>query len=258
LNTKKLKVLAMILLTTTLLILASSANIQTAKAASTESLVLYTTLGTSSVTANGTALTLGGANTVTAGDTYQFIATPSSGYQFVCWVYADATGPSASTATTYSKVISATCSLEAVCVPTTNTTATSSGSGAATLTVFATSGGQTDPAGAITGASVTGTIGSSTQFTETPGTGFTFLCWVVQCASNNIYTSTTLNYVPTSTGAAVEALWVPTSSSVTLPPLTTPTPTPKVSEFSTAMAALVALALVATAFGTFAYKKSRN
>jgi hypothetical protein len=258
LKTKNLKVLAMILLTTTLLILASGASISTVKAATTQNVVLYTTLGASSVTANGTAMTLGGSNTFTSGNTETFVVTPSSGYKFLCWVYADASGPVASTAASYSKVISATCSLEAVCVPTTNTTATTSGSGAATLTVFATSGGQTDPAGAITGASVKGTIGSSTQFTETPGTGYTFLCWIVQCASNNEYTSSTLNYVPTSAGAAVEAIWVPTSSSVTLPPITTPTPTPKVDEISTAMAAIVVAALAVAALGTFAYKKSRK
>ncbi len=47
-KTKNLKVIAMILLTTTLLVLASSASISNVKAATTENLVLYTTLGMSS------------------------------------------------------------------------------------------------------------------------------------------------------------------------------------------------------------------
>ncbi len=44
-KTKNFKVIAMILLTTTLLVLASSASISNVKAATTQTLVLYTTLG---------------------------------------------------------------------------------------------------------------------------------------------------------------------------------------------------------------------
>ena len=263
-NTKKLKVIAMILLTSTLLILAASAvSVPTVKAQATENLIVYTTLGGASsgaVKANGTAMTSGSTgNSLTSGDTYTFTATAASGFQFIGWVYADKNGPVGSTSASYSKVISNTCSLEAVFVPTTNATATESGSGAATLSLFSTAGGTTYPAGSLTGASVSATIGSSTEITQTPGSGYTFLCWVVQCASNNEYTSTTLNYVPTSSGAAIEAIWVPTNSGITLPSMSaTPTPT-KVAEFPSAMIAIVALALVAVAFGTIAYtKKARK
>jgi hypothetical protein len=264
LNTKKLKVIAMILLTSTLLILAASAvSIPNVKAATTTTLVVYTTLGgasTGAVKANGTPMVMGSSgNALTTGASYTFTATAASGYQFIGWAYADATGPSGTTSASYTKVISAPCSLEAIFIPTTNTTATTSGSGAATLSLFATAGGTTSPLGTpFTGSAISATIGTAKTITQTPGTGYTFLCWVVQCSSNNYYTSSTLSYTPTSSGAAIEALWIPTSSGIVLPS-TSPTPTPtKVDEVGPAMAAIVAIALVATAFGTYAITKKRQ
>ena len=217
-STKNFKVFALILLTSALLLVAVIPNVPSVKAATTTTIFLYTTLGTQSITANGTAMTLGASNTYTSGNTEKFQATAASGFQFVCFVYADKSGPAASTDNPYTKTISAACSLEAVFVPTSNTTATTSGSGTSALTIFATSGGTTSPAGSTSGASVSATIGHSTTITQTPGTDFKFLCWVVQCSSsNNVYTSSSLTYTPTSNGAAIEALWVPTSSTVTLP-----------------------------------------
>ncbi len=257
-KTKKLKVLAMILLTSTILILAASANVPPAKAETTSAMFLYTTLGTSSVTANATTMTLGGSTNLNNGDTYQFQATATSGWKFLCFVYADKNGPVTSTDNPYSHSISQACSLEAVFLPTTNTTATTSGSGAASFTIFATSGGETVPAGDTTGKTVTGyTIGHSATFTQTPGSDFKFLCWVTQCSSNNYYDTSTLNYTPTESGTALEAIWIPTSSSITLPS-TSATPTPTIPEFSAAAVALVALILVAGAFGTYAYTKKNR
>ncbi len=260
-KTKKLKVFAMILLTSTLLILASSASVSTVKAATTSSVFLYTTLGapsSSAVTANGTAMAMGASTSFNTGDTEQFKATAASGFEFLCFVYADASAQVASTNNPYTKTITGNAALEAVFIPTTNTTATASGSGAATLTVFATYGGTTTPAGSNTGKTASGyTIGHSATLTQTPGSDFKFLCWVVQCSSNNYYTSSPLVYTPTEAGAAIEAIWVPTSSSVTLPSASA-TPTPKVAEFSSAMVAIVALALVASAFGTYAVAKKNR
>ena len=257
-KTKKLKVLAMILLTSTLLILTAAVSIPSVKATTTTTLFLYTTLGTSSVTANGTAMTEGGSTTLNSGNTYQFKATASSGWQFVCFVYADKTGAVGSTLNPYSKVISNPCSLEAVFIPTTNTTGTSSGTGASTISLFASAGGTTTPAVPSTdissGLTISGVIGHTTTITETPGTGYTFLCWVTQCSSaSNYYTSTTLSYTPITSGVAVEPFWVPTSSAITLP---TPTPAPtKIAEFSSLMVFIVVAALIATALGTYAYTK---
>ena len=252
---KNLKVLAMILLTSTLLILTAGASVPNVKAQTTTTLFLYTTLGSSSVTANGTALTPGAENTMTAGDTYSFTATASTGWKFVCWDYAAASGAVGSAMNPYPIVISAACSLEAVFIPTTNTTITPSGSGSATITLFDSAGGTTSPTGSTSGASVSATIGHSSTMTETPGSSYTFLCWVTQCSSgNNYYTSSTLSYTPQTTGVAIEPLWVVTSSGVTLP-----TPAPTIDEFSSLMVVVLAAALVATAFGTYAYtKRAKN
>ena len=262
LKPKKLKVLAMILLTSTLLILTSAVSIPSVKAATTTTLVVYNTLGgasTGAVKANGTAMVQTSAgNSLITGDTYQFTATPASGYKFIGWAYADATGPSGTTSATFTKVISAACSLEAIFVPTTNVTATTSGSGASTLVLFGSAGGTTTPAvpsaDLFSGYSVSATIGTPTTITETPGTGYTFLCWIVQCSQNNVYTSSTLNYTPTSSGAAIQALFAPTSSGITVSAITA-TPTPTINEFSTATTLAMVIALVAVAFGTYTYTK---
>lgn len=255
---KNLKVLAMIILTSALLILASSASVSTVKGATTTTLFLYTTLGSSSVSANGTTLTAGGSNTMTAGDTYTFTATPDSGWKFVCWDYAAASGAVGSTNNPFSQVISAACSLEAVYIPTTNATGTTSGSGSSTITLFTSAGGTSSPAGSTTGTAITGTIGTATTLTETPSSSvYTFLCWITQCSSaNNYYTSSSLSYKPLTSGVAIEPIWVVTSANISLP---TPAPTPKPTpEISSAMVAVLALALVATAFGTYAYKKAKK
>ena len=237
----------MILLTSTLLILTAGVSIPSVKATTTTTLFLYTTLGTSSVTANGTALKEGAENTLNSGNTYSFTATASSGWKFVCFVYAAKTGAVGSTKNPFSEVISAACSLEAVFIPTTNTTGTASGSGAATITLFASGGGTTSPAGSTSGASVSATIGHSTTITETPGTGYTFLCWVTQCSSvSNYYTSTTLSYTVLTSGVAIEPIWVPTGSGITVP---------VINEYSAAVVAFLAIALVASALGAYAYTK---
>ncbi|MGD0204664.1 MAG: hypothetical protein ABSC20_12280 [Candidatus Bathyarchaeia archaeon] len=259
-STKNFKVFTLILLTSMLLLVAIIPSVPSVKAATTTTLFLYTTLGTQSITANGTAMTLGASNTFTSGNTEKFQATASSGFQFLCFIYADASGPAASTDNPYTRTISAACSLEAVFVPTSNTTATTSGSGTSTLTIFATSGGTTSPAGKTSGASVSATIGHSTTITQTPGTGFKFLCWVVQCSSSNEYTSSSLTYTPTSNGAAIEAIWVPSSSTVTLPtPTPTATATPKPVSISTddaiIIAVVVVIVVIIIAVGVFAYTK---
>jgi len=258
-KTKNVKIFTMILLITALLITASSSSISNVKAATTTTVLAYTTLG-GSVSANGTALTGGASATYTNGDTLQLKATASTGWQFLCFVYADASGSITSTNNPFTKTLNGACALEAVFLPTTNTTATASGT-AASLTIFTTIGGTTNPAGSIAGATTTGfTVGHTATVTQSSGTSgdFKFLCWIAQCSSNNYYTSSTLNFIPTASGTALEAIWIPTSSSVTLPS-TSATPTPKVPEYSAAIGALIVLALVAAAVGTVAYtKKARK
>lgn len=256
---KKIFGIALILFVLTLLVLASSVSVSTVKAATTTSLFLYVTVGAQSVTANGTTMTQGASTTFTSGDTIQFKVTPFSGFQFLCFVYADSSGAVTSTDNPYTKTLSGGCALEAICVPTNNSTSTVSGSGSATIVVFSSIGGTTNPAGS-TDANTTGysgyTIGHSTTITQTPGTNFKFLCWMVQINSTTVYTSDSLTYTPTAAGTAIQAVWIPTNSSVTLS--SSPTATP-VDEFSSSVAVVFVVVMVACAFGTYAYtKKHRN
>jgi len=249
----------MTLLVSSLLILASSASVSTVKAATTTSVFLYITEGAQTVTANGTTMSQGASTTFTSGNTETFKVTPFSGFTFLCFVYADSSGSVTSTDNPFPKTLSGACSLEAVCIPTSNSTATTSGSGSATIVVFAAIGGTTDPAGSTNAThSYSGyTIGHSTTLTQTPGTNFKFLCWMVQVTSANVYTSSSLTFTPAASGTAIQAIWIPTSSSVTLP-AASPTPTPKVDEFSSLVVAVLAIALVACAFGTYAYAKKHR
>ncbi|MGA2682653.1 MAG: hypothetical protein ABSF44_12730 [Candidatus Bathyarchaeia archaeon] len=260
-KTKNLKVFTMILLISALLILASSASLSNVKAATTTALFNYTTLG-GSVTANGTALTGGAATNFNSGDTLQFKATASSGFQFLCFVYADASGSITSTDNPFTHTITAACAMEAVFIPTSNAPASTASGGAATVTLFTTIGGTTDPAASTSGASYSNyTIGTASTITQSSGTSgdFKFLCWVTQDSNGaSLYTTSSLSLTPRSSGIAIEAIWIPTSSTVTLPSASV-TPTPKVDEVSSVMAAIVAAALVAAAVGTVAYtKKARK
>jgi hypothetical protein len=68
-------------------------------------------------------------------------------------------------------------------------------------------------------------------------------------AGATVYTSTatTLSLKLESTTTAMQAFWVPTSSTVTLPTI--------ISEFSSVMVAVVIAVLVLIAIGTFVYTR---
>jgi hypothetical protein len=249
LKPKKLKVFALILLTSALLLLAVNANVSSVKAASTTSVFVYTILG-GTISGNGTSLSGDKSYTYTTGDTVAFTATPSSGFKFLCFEYATSSGAQTSTNNPFSETLSATsCAVEAMFIPTINYTASSTSSGAASVTIFATIGGTTTPAGGVTGPTYSDyTVGTVSTFTQTPGTNFKFLCWVTQTSAGSaVYTASPLSLKIPSSSIAMEALWIPTSSTVTVPTI--------VNEYSTAVVAILAIALVASALGTYAYTK---
>jgi hypothetical protein len=248
-STKNLKVFAMILLMSALLLLAINMNIPSVKAATKTSVFVYTTLG-GSVSGNGTALMGGAYSNYTLGDTVSFSATALSGFQFLCFEYASASGALTSTNNPFSETLSAaTCAIEAIFIPTTNATASSTTTGAASVAMFNSIGGTTVPAGGITGPVHTGyTVGTASSFTETAGTGFKFLCWVTELSSGgNIYTGSSESLKITATSVAMQAFWIPTSSTVTLPKI--------VSEFPSAMVAVLLSVLVLIAAATYVYTR---
>jgi len=251
LKTKRnLKVFAMILLTSSLLLLAINASVSSVKAQTTDSVLAYTTLG-GTIAVNGTTLAGGGtATTYAANSDLNLTATASSGFNFLCWEYASVSGPSTSTSNPFQYTLSVSeIELLAIFTPTTYTTQSSSGSGTATVDVFNSIGGSTSPIGGFTGpAYSTYTIGTTSSFTQTPGTGFEFLCWIVETSSGtNVYTASPLSLTLTSSSTAIQAFWLPTGSTITLPTI--------ISEFSSALLAVVLSVLILIATGTYVYKR---
>jgi hypothetical protein len=140
---------------------------------------------------------------------------------------------------------------------------TVSGSGTATVSTLLTAGGNTEPevpSGKTAGTYTNYTVGSSYPFKTwsgtstagTAGTGFKFLYWLTattvgSTTTYNIYTSDPENIKLASDSVAIQAYFVASSSSVTLPTI--------INEFSNASVALLAVVLVAIALGTYAYTR---
>ncbi len=245
---KNFKVFALILLTSALLLVAIIPNVPSVKAATTDSVLAYTSLG-GSMAVNGTTLAGGGTTTTYAANSdLNFTATASSGFNFLCWEYASTSGPSTSTSNPFSYVISVSeVAIIAMFTPTTNVTQSSTSTGTATVDVFNAIGGTTSPAGGFTGpAYSTYTIGTTYSFTQTPGSGFEFFYWIIDTSAGaTVYTSSTLSLKLTSSSTAIQAFWIPTGSTLTLPTI--------ISEFSSAMIAVLLSVLILIATGTYVY-----
>lgn len=254
---KNHKLFALILLTSALL-LTIGANIAFVKAQTQDSVLTFTTLG-GTIAANGSTLT-GGTTKYNDASTISFSATASTGFQFLCWEYADASGATTSTTNALSYTIKGDIAIEAIFIPTTHTTPTITGSGSASVELFSSIGGTTSPAGSASGTPITGyIIGATSTFTQTPGDGFKFLCWISQNTAGvaTLSEDSPFSLNITDANVALQALWIPTSSSVTIPH-TSPSPSATVPEFSSATVAILAAALVVVAVGAYAFKKTKQ
>jgi hypothetical protein len=117
-----------------------------------------------------------------------------------------------------------------------------------------TAGGDTIPSvpsGKSAGTYSNYTVGTAYTFKSVPGTGFKLLYWLTATVVGtttvyNEYTATNPTIKIESTSVAIQALFVPTSSSVTVP---------VINEYSTAVVASLAIALVASALGAYAYTR---
>jgi hypothetical protein len=250
-STKNFKVFTLILLTSALLLVAINPNISSVKATTQDSVYVYASLG-GTVSANGTSLTGGNSYNYNNGSAVNFTATAGTGFKFLDWIYVTATGGATSTANPFVYTVSeASCSIQAMFIPTSNLTSSSSSqSGASTVDILMSTGGTTVPAGA-TKSYTNYTIGTVGNFTAVPGAGFKFLYWiVVSSAGAFTSTATALSYNLTSSSYGIQAMFIPTSSTVTLP-----TPTPTVNEFSSAAAIIIVAILAISAFGTYTYTK---
>jgi len=238
---KKIKISVLILLTSALLIVALNAGVY---AQTQGSVVVYSSVG-GTVTANGTAVNGGSTNSYNVGTTVNFNAVAGTGFTFIGWETVAASGANTTTVNPLAlNITTATCAIQAIFVSSTNNTATASTTGATSVTVFASVGGTTSPAGGVTTPTTYSnyTIGTVSNFLATPGTGFEFLCWeTATAAGGNTYTASQLSLNITG-ASAIQAIFVPTGSSLTVP---------TVPEYSSAIIVIIAAILVAASLGTF-------
>ncbi len=243
-STKDFKVLALVLLTSALLIV--STGVASVKAATQPSVYVYNSQG-GNIDANGTQLTPSTNYNYTNGDTINYTPVAGSGFAFLCWDWIGSSTPVTSTSNTLTETLSGSsaCAIQALFVPVANATQTTTGSGSATVIELLSAGGTTSPSGGSgTGSYTNYTIGSPATFTATASSGFKFMYWlVVSTQGRSYFTTSTLSLtIPTNTVAA-QAFFVPTASNVTIP------------EYSSAIIAVLAVALVLSAFGTYAYRR---
>ncbi len=241
-KSKNFKAFALIFLTSALLIVATSPSV---KAATQDSVYIYTSLG-GSISTMGATLPGGTSYNFENGTVVDLNATAGSGFQFLCWEVVSASGATTSTDNplAYTPDV-ASSAIQAMFIPTSNATESSTSSGSATIDILASIGGETNPS---TGTYTNYTTGTTNNFQAVPGSGFQFLYWIVVSANGaNTYTSDTVALDVTANSCGLQAMFVPTSSTVSLP-----TPTPAVPEYSSAVAGILVVMLVAVAFGTFA------
>ena len=253
--------MALIILTSVLLLVAINPSMQSVKAeTTTDTVTVFASVAGTTTPASNSS---GPYATYTYdNDTVQtFTAPTSTGFQFLCWVIVAASGPTTSTANPLSYTLTQSIALQALFIPTSSTvtptpTPTTIPS-TYSVSVFTSVGGTTTPTGSSTTApyvSYNYNSGSVQTFTANAGTDFKFLCWEILGANGGTTsTSSSLSYT-VSQDVAIQAFFIPTSSTVTLPS-TSPTPTPTVPEFSSTIAIIIAAVLVIVAFGTYTYTK---
>lgn len=226
----------------TLLIVALNAGVY---AQTQGSVFVYTSVG-GTITANGTAVTGGSTQSYNVGTTVNFNAVTGTGFKFIGWETVTASGANTTTVNPLAlNITSGTCAIQAIFISSTNTTATATTTGATSVSVFGSVGGTTSPSGAITAPSTYSnyTIGTVSNFQATAGDGFKFLCWVTATAAGgNTYTTNPLPLNITDV-TGIQAMFVPTSSTITVP---------TIPEYSSASIIIIAAILVAAIFGTFA------
>ena len=239
---------ALIVLTSALLlVIINDSNFSTVKAQTQDSVLVYDSCG-GAISADGTNLT-GGSSYNYANDTaVTFRSIPATGFDFLCWEVATAAGPSISTTNTLIYTVSGSVAIQALYTPIKNATySTSTQTGTAPFDILASIGGTTSPA---SGTYTNYTIGTVVNIAANPGTGFKFLYWMVSTSGALTTTSNPLEYNVSANSCGVQALFVPTSSTLTLP-----TPAATINEFSSTTATITAITMVIVAFGAYTFHK---
>ena len=265
-TTKNIKAFALILLTSALLLMAITPNLPSVKAQTQATVVMFTAVG-------GTT-TPTGTTTYAAGTIVPLAATAGDGFYFSNWVivtaaggYTDYNNPTsitvnASTEYAVQAIFDPIQSVPSVAptqpetLPTLvpDTTTSPDLSHDAIVVVVAGVGGTTTPApGTYALANAT-----SLDLTATANTGFTFSHWVIGGTplSHGAYAFTdtpTQNPYNVNHGYGYTYSYQPVFNAIS--PATSPTPTPKIDEFSSAAAIIIAMVLVIVAFGAYTFTK---
>lgn len=240
--------------------LAVTTGISIVKAQTSNSIYVYTSCG-GSVSANGATVNGGVTYNYTSGTTITYTASPLSGFKFLCWEYASQSGTNISTNNPFAYTPTATQSaIQAMFVPTVNAslTSTSSQTGSSPFDLLTSIGGTTNPdAGTYTNYD----IGQMVNLAANPGQGFKFLYWLIPASTggSSIITSSSFTFNVTANACAIQAYFVPSTSSISLPTTATPTPTPtKINEYSPAIFVPILVVLAIAILGTYAYKKKQR
>ncbi len=240
--------------TLALLILALAPNLINVKAQTQDSVFVYISVG-GTISSAGANLTGGTSYNYTNGQTISFSANPDPGCKFLFWAYASPSGTNTSTDNPLEYNISSSeCAIQAMFIPNTNASITSSSSqtGTAPFAVPISLGGTTTPAA---GTYSNYTIGQTVSFTANPGTGFKFLYWLVPAATGDavsIVTTENLAFNVTANACAIQAFFAPTSSNITVPSI------PAVNEFSSIAIISLVIILAAVSFGTYKYSRKKQ
>ena len=258
---KGLGYFALTFLASALILVSCFTGLPTVKAQGQDGVYVYESCG-GSVLVGGVKLNGGTTYNYTDGSTVTFNAVPITGFNFLCWDYANSTGTSTSTDNPFNyKITSKECAVQPLFTPAVNASlaSTTSQTGKSPFEMLISIGGTTSPVAATY---TNYSIGDIATFTAKAGQGFKFLYWLVPAAAggSSVSTSNPLKFNVTAEACAVQAYFIPQSSTVTLPSITpagSPTPTPKVPEFSTATAVMIATIILLFAVGTYAYRKRK-
>ena len=244
---KSKKIFALTFITSLLLLAALNVSVLSAQTQAT--VIMVDTVGGSTDPAAGT-------HTYDDGTSVTFTATPDTGYVFQDWIFSIDQGANTATDASITIPVSGgvTYTVQANFVPIQvppNGVPVTNFATAAIVVVLTSAGGTTSP--------VPGTYAledaSALELTATPASGWVFSHWVIS-GPNLSHGGYPFTATPTDNPYNVNHGYGSTYSyQAVFTPEGTTEPTPTVPEFSSIATIVVALALVAIAFGTYAYRR---